>query len=181
MKPDLLAGLRDIHLPEAVSGWPPAIGWWLLLLLLLLSMAAVFWWMKWRKAQRLKPKQFSRREMLKQAQAELQRLEGLISEESVSEELASDESAPAESDTRVLVADLSALLRRVAIQLKPEDASIAGLSGEAWVIWLDSQWDKDAFVCGAGHALLDAPYQRDGQCDSFALTQLAREWIEAQA
>jgi uncharacterized protein (DUF58 family) len=27
---DPLAELRDIHLPEVVSGWPPATGWWIL-------------------------------------------------------------------------------------------------------------------------------------------------------
>lgn len=33
--------LRDIHLPEPVSWWPPAPGWWLLLGLLLLLLALV--------------------------------------------------------------------------------------------------------------------------------------------
>lgn len=28
--------LRDIHLPDTVSWWPPAIGWWVLLLLIVL-------------------------------------------------------------------------------------------------------------------------------------------------
>ena len=26
--------LRDIHLPDAVSWWPPAIGWWLLAIII---------------------------------------------------------------------------------------------------------------------------------------------------
>jgi len=165
MKPDLLAGLRDIHMPEPVSWWPPAIGWWLLLLLLILSMVALFRWLKWRQAQSLKPQQFSRQEMLKQACTELERLEKLAS---------------AKADAHTLVTDLSALLRRIAIQLKPEDASISGLSGEAWVQWLDSQWNNDTFACGTGRSLLDAPYQRQGQIDISALLTLSREWIEAQ-
>ncbi|MEX2365260.1 MAG: DUF4381 family protein [Pseudohongiellaceae bacterium] len=32
---DPLSELADIHLPAAVSFWPPAIGWWILLALLL--------------------------------------------------------------------------------------------------------------------------------------------------
>lgn len=30
MPPDILSGLRDLHLPEAPGWWPPAPGWWLL-------------------------------------------------------------------------------------------------------------------------------------------------------
>lgn len=33
--PDNLPELRDIHLPEGVSAWPPAYGWWVILAALL--------------------------------------------------------------------------------------------------------------------------------------------------
>ena len=37
---DPLANLRDIHLPEAISWWPLALGWWILIALL--SIASIF-------------------------------------------------------------------------------------------------------------------------------------------
>jgi len=165
LKQDPLAKLRDIHMPEPVSWWPPAPGWWLLLGLILLSVAALFWWLKRRKARQIKPKQFSQREMLKQALGKLERLE---------------ERTAADVDTGALATELSTLLRRVAIGLKPYDASIAGLSGDDWLIWLDAQWDEHAFSSGDGRALLDAPYQRHAQVDMDKLLQLVRRWILAQ-
>jgi len=165
MKPDPLAGLRDIHMPEPVSWWPPAPGWWLLTGLVLLVIAGLVWWLRRRKQQRQKPKQFSQREMLKEAFDELERLEGL---------------ADAGADSGSVAIELSALLRRLAIGLKPEDASIAGLSGDDWLSWLDAQWDKHVFSDGVGRALLDAPYQRHSQVDIDQLLPLLRQWIEAQ-
>lgn len=164
MKQEPLAGLHDIHLPSPVSWWPPAPGWWLLMMLVLLATAALFWWLKWHQAKQAKAKQFSQRDMLKQASEELERLE---------------KRASAESDACV-AAELSGLLRRVAIQLKPDDVDIAGLSGDDWLIWLDGQWDNNAFSCGAGRAVLDAPYRRDGQMDISALLQIGRTWLQAQ-
>ena len=44
-EPDPLAQLRDIHLPEAISFWPPAPGWWLLALvsIIFLALIALLW------------------------------------------------------------------------------------------------------------------------------------------
>ncbi len=165
MKHDPLAGLHDIHLPDPVSWWPPAPGWWLLLALILLVMAALYWWLKQRRRKQAGPSQFSRQAMLRQAVEELERLQGL---------------AAAGADTGMLAAELSALLRRVAIGLNPDDARIAGLSGDSWLGWLDAQWDEHGFSDGAGRAILNAPYQRHGQLDMDQLLQLVRRWILAQ-
>jgi len=170
MKQDPLAGLHDIHLPPPVSWWPPAPGWWLLLVLVLLTTAALFWWLNRRKKQRSKNKVFSQREMIDQALIELENL------------------ASGNGDTDVLAADLSGLLRRVAMRLDVErndseqsGQDIAGLSGDAWLQWLDGRWEKDAFSHGAGHQLIDAPYRRDGQAADLAnLIHISREWLQAQ-
>lgn len=38
--------IADIHLPDAISAWPPAIGWWLLAFILIASIAALFFFYK---------------------------------------------------------------------------------------------------------------------------------------
>ncbi len=40
---DPLAQLRDLHLPQAVADWPPALGWWLLAGLVL---SGLVWFMR---------------------------------------------------------------------------------------------------------------------------------------
>jgi len=55
---DLLARLRDIHPPQAPSGWPPAPGWWIALVLGL-ALGVLAWryappaWRRWRLRRRL--------------------------------------------------------------------------------------------------------------------------------
>ena len=39
--PDPLSELRDLHLPAAVSPWPPAPGWWILLAFSVMLMVAI--------------------------------------------------------------------------------------------------------------------------------------------
>lgn len=41
---DPLAALRPLHLPEAVSWWPPAPGWWLLTLVVVIAGGGWWWW-----------------------------------------------------------------------------------------------------------------------------------------
>ncbi|MGB1311376.1 MAG: DUF4381 domain-containing protein, partial [Leucothrix sp.] len=92
--------LRDIHLPSAVQWWPPAIGWWLLAALLLGVLVAV--WMSYKKNKK-------QRKLVNHAMASLQ-------------ELGRD----TELDSQQWVQALSALLRRIAINLHGRQA-VAGL------------------------------------------------------
>ncbi len=39
--PDNLPELRDIHLPEGVSAWPPAYGWWVILAAVIIGWISV--------------------------------------------------------------------------------------------------------------------------------------------
>jgi len=68
MNGDPLAQLRDIHLPQAVSWWPPAVGWWLLLALALLLVFMGRW--LWRRHQQAASKRAALAEL-----AALQRLD----------------------------------------------------------------------------------------------------------
>ena len=100
---DVLAGLRDIHLPDPIALWPLAPGWWGLLAIILLAALGLFWGLRRR-----------RRSARRAALREVQRLE---------ETYAETRDAPA------LASGLSALLRRVSL-LRGERASVATLRGE---------------------------------------------------
>lgn len=148
-----LEQLRDIHLPEAVSWWPPAPSWWLLLLLLI---AAAFI-LRWRYKQRQR-KRFS-----KEALQELHAIEQAFN---------------ANQNTQQLAQNISALLRRVCITLHPRREA-AAITGNAWLILLDQQLPTTEFSEKFRTALLTAPYQAQPQIDVPALLSLCKRWINA--
>lgn len=47
---DPLAQLRDIHLPPAITWWPPAPGWWILTIVLLAALVFGLRWLIKRRA-----------------------------------------------------------------------------------------------------------------------------------
>jgi hypothetical protein len=155
VNPDPLAQLRDYHLPDPVGWWPPAPGWWLAallaLLLLIWLIRAVLGWHRRRAARR-----FALREL-----KALQRAH------------AKDE------DDSVLLRGLSRLLRRFALSRFPRH-QVAGLSGEAWLDFLERQHPDSSFRDGPGRLLLDAPYRPAPDTEALPeLTRLVRQWIAA--
>ena len=105
--------LRDIHLPDPVSWWPPAIGWWLVLLAIILLIFSLFWLRKYWLEKNRSAKVLAYKEL------------NII-----------QENFQQHNDQKLLVEDLSVLLRRVCLSVFPREDS-AGLTGEKWLMFLD--------------------------------------------
>jgi len=160
MKADPLAGLRDYHLPEAISWWPPAPGWWLLTALTIGVAAAWLWWRRRGRggahASRL-------------ASLELARLRARWR---------------ADADATAFLRGLSQLTRRFVLARFPGEP-VAGLCGDDWLRYLAGKSGEPAFVDGAGRRLADAPYQATGSAgdttDVGAVADLVERLIERHA
>ncbi len=147
--------LRDIHLPEPVSWWPPAIGYWMLLLLFVfLVLLAMGLRKRWLARER---------------SAKIQALKEL---EQIRQEYQQS------GNKRKLIEELSALLRRVSISLYPRSET-ASLTGDEWLKFLDKNSQDKGFTQGPGRVLATAPYQKEGKVDAEALIDLCRDWIKA--
>jgi Domain of unknown function (DUF4381) len=145
--------LRDIHLPQPIGWWPLAPGWWLALFLLLASLGLALWLRRRRK----------RYSLLKIANLQLAALR------------------EHGDDAQAILKQLSQLLRRIAISYYPRQA-VAGLSGEAWLAFLDRGFDDAPFSNGVGRCLLDGPYRAASAepPDLQALFALCERWIALQ-
>lgn len=148
--------LRDIHLPGAPALWPPAPGWWLLAVLLLVLLA-------WAGIAAV------RRHRVHQAR------------QRVRNALARIEAGLAQDDGSAALAELSVLLRGQALARFPR-AQVAGLTGQAWLQFLDQAGGASGFADGPGRVLATAPYQRiaPADLDATALLALVRQWLEQE-
>lgn len=152
MNPEELP-LRDIHLPDPIGWWPPAPGWWLLAGVMLAVIAWLFW--RWKQQQR-------EERSLELALAELERLQGKHG-----------------NNTKDLLRELSVLLRRVAMTQYGRQA-VSGLTGSAWVKFLDDKAGKPLFAGKLAHLLTEVPYRPETQAETTALLHAIRQWIKLQ-
>lgn len=146
--------LRDIHLPETIGWFPPALGWWLLLIFV--PIVSYFLIALLQK--------FFRRTAIKDAQKYLKQLQN-------NDALTSLEK----------VRELSILLRRVAVSRESE-AKVSGFTGRAWLDYLDCSLKDAPFKNGVGRCLVDAPYQKElpPDLDLTVLFALVQTWLNAQ-
>ena len=149
-------GLRDIHLPDAVSWWPLAVGWWMPVAAAIVI--SLFFLVRYARHWRHRAAQQALRKTI-----------------------AAIESG---ADPSECALNASTILRRFAMTMASDGKEIAGLVGSGWLAYLDSRWEKSEFVGESGQLLLSSPYQPPrgpAPEESLALCELCIDWVNAQS
>ena len=146
--------LKDIHLPDAVSWWPPALGYWLLLALIILIVAGVYSIYLIRRRNRVKKSALAELKIIRQHYLQ-------------------------QPDDKTLVNSLSVLLRRAAISSHPR-SDCASLTGKAWLAWLDKHLKQTpGFLDGPGYLLLEFNYSDSSHANDIQqLLSLTENWLK---
>lgn len=155
--------LRDIHLPDAISWWPPAPGWWIIAGVLVLTLLLGYMARKYYRSKAIHRHIVTEIETIKN-------------------------NYQSNKNTYTLIQSLSVLLRRCCISFYPRHET-AGLTGKDWLRYLDSTYpEKHAssdcpFQQGVGKILASAPYMAEHNTidiDANALLELCEKWLQAQ-
>ncbi|MEE9356750.1 MAG: DUF4381 domain-containing protein [Methylococcaceae bacterium] len=141
--------IKDIHLPHAVSWWPPAIGWWVLLGLIVVFIGAILWFVRRRRRYALN--KIAKQQLLQ------------ISEDT------------SLGDHQKII-EISMLLRRVALSAFPR-ADVASLTGSKWLAFLDHVLGGSRFSDGPGKFLAEAPYRKIQEGHLEPIVELAQAWL----
>ena len=153
-----LSGLRDIHLPDAVTLWPPAPGWWLILGGMLALALGVHLHLR------------ARLRSLKRAA--VRELDGI------------EASFRSSGDVARLALSLATLLRRVAIARFPR-RDVASLYGRDWSRFLvrtsGDRGLKVEMVHDLSLAVYAGPSAETEASHVEAWTTAARNWIRGNA
>ena len=146
--------LNDIHLPETISWWPPAIGWWLVALFIPLLLYFLYWLYK----------RLTRKTAIKTAKKTLT----IIKQYGI-------------EDNDKKLRELSILIRRVAISTSPRTET-ASLTGREWLTFLDQSLTGSPFSQGCGQLLAEAAYRKNTPTEPeiSQLISLCEDWLNAQ-
>jgi hypothetical protein len=161
---DPLSDLADIHMPGAVSAWPPAPVWWVLAALIVATMA-------WAGLLL-----YRRRLLKKKLQVALDEINRAhLQFQSAQHEVAAQASL-------ALLQCCNSVLKRVALVHYPE-TEVAALHGGQWLDFLDHSGATDAFTNGPCQVLADHSYRRSYHADAAtagALVLAVNAWVSKQ-
>ena len=126
--------LRDLHLPDPIGWWPLAPGWWFVLFVVA-TVVGYLIWHAYKRWQDSAARRFALREL---ARYETEYVE--------------------HRNPVTLARQLSELVRRGMLAYAPRD-EVAGLTGKAWLQWLDRGMPLPYFHTEGGKSLLQLPYR----------------------
>lgn len=149
--------LRDIHLPDPVSWWPPAIGWWLLVVAIVLAAIGI-----WLGIRHLATRQ-RRNRLYHLAEREINRIETEYR---------------AAHDSHLALQKLSILMRRIGMTVY-DRKRIASLCGDEWTDWLTNSSVPAEARAGSIRLLADGPYNKDVSADLSPLISHCRVWLRS--
>ncbi len=155
---ELLAQLADIHLPEAVSFWPPAPGWWLLAVILLIAFVV---------AARKIAQQKRLLKIRKFALAELENCYRTFAE--------SDQTDLNELKLRY-ANQFNSVLRRVALYHYP-GKNVASLSGQDWLDFIIQSGDSSLMNEEIAGSLKDGRFQLHCDVNVEDMHEFGRVWV----
>ena len=155
MQADPLQHLRDVHLPQAPSWWPPAPGWWLLALLgLLIGAGLIYYLRSWLRL----------RAPFESALRIHKHLRIALNNQTISVE--------------DYLHRANGLLKRVFIHGQ-QDAYAASLSGQAWLQYLDGYVEGKPFSSGAGVLLSEVRFANNAAAAAGPQLQELQRHIDA--
>lgn len=152
-----LQQLRDIHLPAAVSWWPPAPGWWLLLIAALISLAIAFLWLR------------NHRRKNRYRRLALQHLHTLRDQWRQQER-------QQQRDDGALTQAINRLLKQTALAAYPRQR-VAALTGADWLLFLDSGLKQPRFTEPELRALASTYQATPQTISAAALFDASEYWI----
>ena len=144
--------LRDIHLPDAISWWPPAIGWWILLALVIAAFIFI-------------PKLYRRMTC-----TPLNKVANITFKNIVTE-------YKENNNDSTFVIETSQFLRQIAMSYY-DRKEVAQLTGDKWIQALNNLIEQDYFSDDIKQTLVNAPYQKNIDIDTEQLINAVQSWLD---
>ena len=147
-----LQDLRDVHLPDPISMWPPAQGWWIVLGAVVTGTIVFLWMRAYRR--RTKPRRLA-----------------------IAEFNAVKQQYGIHHDDYWAVQRLSEIVRRYALAIFSR-TQVAGLAGHSWLHFLDRTGGTNQFTEGVGQLLCSGAYRPPNPESAARLFPLVEQWIQ---